>query len=53
MKIAIIEDPIFWYSSLWITLSVTQFAYLTAMGKAAVVVSSLFSWVMLELPTMY
>ena len=28
MKIAIIEDPIFWYSSLWITLSVTQFAYL-------------------------
>ena len=28
IKIAIIEDPIFWYSSLWITLSVTQFAYL-------------------------
>ena len=24
IKIAIIEDPIFWYSSLWITLPVTQ-----------------------------
>ena len=28
MKIAIMDDPMFWYSSLWITLSVTQFAYL-------------------------